>query len=105
MPHEHQKEYFSVFSEFGAMNSVLKYYRAMGKSKKFDYQPEIMLPVLFIWGNRDPAVSMDAVNLQDQFIQGYYKKIELNTGHWLLETATKEVVNHITKHLDNKKNI
>ena len=105
MPHEHQKEYFSVFSEFGAMNSVLKYYRAMGKSKKFDYQPEIMLPVLFIWGNIDPAVSRDAVNLQDQFIQGYYKKIELNTGHWLLETATKEVVSHITKHLDRRKNI
>jgi len=100
MPKNHQYEYLSVFSEFGALSAALNWYRAMGKSEKFSYKPIINLPVLFIWGNRDPAIAKASVELQDQYIQGPYKKIEMSAGHWLLERRTEEVIEAILMHIN-----
>ena len=57
------------------------------------------MPVLFIWGNRDTAVSKRAVALQDQYIKGVYKKIELDAGHWLLERRSELVTQEMLKHI------
>ncbi len=101
MPKKHQYEYLGVFSEFGALRAALNWYRAMGKSEKFSYEPIINLPVLFIWGNRDPAIAKVSVELQDQYIQGPYKKIEMNAGHWLLERRTEEVIKAMLTHINH----
>ena len=101
MPKLHKQEYLTILSEPGALTATLNWYRAIGMSKKFHYNPDIKLPVLFIWGNRDPAISKQAITLQDQYIKGVYKKIELDAGHWLLERRSKLVVRNILKHIAN----
>jgi pimeloyl-ACP methyl ester carboxylesterase len=99
MPKLHGQEYLAILSEPGALSAVLNWYRAMGLGEKFPYNADINIPVLFIWGNRDPAVSRRSVFLQDQYIKGIYKKIELDAGHWLLERRTDLVVQEMLKHI------
>ena len=99
MPELHTQEYLAILSEPGALSATLNWYRAIGMSKKFPYNPIINLPVLFIWGNRDPAISKQAITLQDQYIKGVYKKIELDAGHWLLERRSNLVIDNMLKHI------
>ena len=101
MPKSHTEEYLSILSEPGAMSATLNWYRAMKLKQDFDYHADIKVPVLFIWGNRDPAISRAAILKQDQYIHGTYKNIELDTGHWLLERRTKFVIHEILEHIKN----
>ncbi len=57
--------------------------------------PKVRLPILFIWGNHDPAVSRYAVESQRNFIEGQFDYHELNAGHWLMEEATDKVDSEI----------
>ena len=98
-PPDHVDEYLSVFAEPGALTGALNWYRAMGRGSSRPADPNIDTPVLFIWGNRDPAAGRKAVELQEQYIKGVYRKIELDAGHWLLETRTDDVVNAVLDHM------
>ncbi len=98
-PPDHLDEYLSVFAEPGALTGALNWYRAMGRGSSPPANPNIETPVLFIWGNRDPAAGRKAVELQEQYIRGVYRKIELDAGHWLLETRTDDVVNAVLEHI------
>ncbi len=102
MPTVHTDEYLQVFSKSGALTSALNWYRAMGKGIESSLDPVIEKPVLFIWGNRDPAAGRKAVELQKKYIKGSYKKVELDAGHWLLERKTDVVIESILSHI--KKN-
>ncbi len=57
------------------------------------------LPILFIWGNQDPAVGRYAVESQRNFIEGRFDYNELNAGHWLMEEATDQVDSTILQFL------
>ena len=57
-------------------------------------------PVLFIWGNQDPAVSAYAVAAQREYIQGPFREMALDAGHWLMEEQASVVVPAIVSHLD-----
>jgi pimeloyl-ACP methyl ester carboxylesterase len=83
-------EYVATFSEPGALTAALNWYRAPAG---FDVAPapKVRIPVLFIWGNRDPAVGRAAVEGQKQFIEGPLEFHEINAGHWLMEEATDQV--------------
>ena len=92
------EEYLSVFSEPGALTGALNWYRAAG----FDAPvPDlnVKLPYLFIWGNQDPAVGRAAVEGQQQYISGAFRELELDAGHWLMETHAELVVPAVLSHL------
>ncbi len=98
MPAKHQEEYLQVFSEPGALTGALSWYRAVGLGGTGRFPGEISLPVLFIWGNRDPAVGRRAVELQAPYLQGVHRVVELDAGHWLLERRTQTVVDAVLSH-------
>jgi len=100
MPADRVEDYMSALSEPGALTGVLNYYRALGLSKAFPSGPNVDKPVLFIWGNWDPAAGRKAVELQAQFIKGPYTLLELDAGHWLMETRTEEVIESVLKHIE-----
>lgn len=99
MPEAHADEYLRVFSEPGALTAILNWYRAMGVAGNRSVSAEITTPLLFVWGNRDPAAGRRAVELQDQYIKGPYEKKELDAAHWLLERRADIVVPAILEHL------
>jgi pimeloyl-ACP methyl ester carboxylesterase len=90
MSESQRAEYRAVFSEPGALTAALNWYRAPAGFNVAP-APKVRLPVLFIWGNHDPAVSRYAVESQRNFIEGPFDYHELNAGHWLMEEATDKV--------------
>ncbi len=101
MPAEHVEEYLRVFAEPGALTGALNYYRALGLSRAPSSGPNVDRPVLFIWGNRDPAAGRKAVDAQAQFIKGPYTMLELDAGHWLLERRTDVVIESVLAHIES----
>ncbi|MEM9336198.1 MAG: alpha/beta fold hydrolase [Pseudomonadota bacterium] len=99
MPEAHAAEYVAMLAEPGALTAVLNFYRAMGKGKSMASQPEIDLPVLFVWGNRDPAAGRFAAEHQTRYMRGPYRFVELDGGHWLLERRTEPVVRAVLEHI------
>jgi pimeloyl-ACP methyl ester carboxylesterase len=91
-------EYHAVFSEPGALTAALNWYRSPD-GFGVAVAPKVRLPVLFIWGNRDPAVGRYAVESQRNFIEGQFDYHELNAGHWVMEEATDEVDSTILQFL------
>jgi len=83
-------EYVATFSEPGALTAALNWYRAPSNFA-VGPAPKVRLPVLFIWGNRDPAVGRAAVEAQKEFIEGRFEFHEINAGHWLMEEATDQI--------------
>ena len=84
-------EYDAVFAEPGALTAALNWYRAPAAFVVGRAAPKVKLPILFIWGNQDPAVSRAAVDAQSQYIDGEFEYHELDAGHWLMEEATDTV--------------
>jgi pimeloyl-ACP methyl ester carboxylesterase len=97
-PTLHLDEYLAVFSEPGAMTGALNWYRA-GAAGSIAPTANVTTPILFIWGNQDQAVGRTAVEGQDAYIDGPLQEIELDTGHWLMATATGEVVDAVLAHI------
>jgi pimeloyl-ACP methyl ester carboxylesterase len=91
-------EYSAVFAEPGALTAALNWYRA-NDSFAVDAAPTVHLPVLFIWGNADPAVGSAAVAAQRDYLEGPFEYHELNAGHWLMEEATDTVDATVLKFL------
>ena len=100
MPDAHANEYLRVFSEPGALTAMLNYYRAVGSGGTGQLPAIVSTPFLFLWGNRDPAAGRRSVELQDQYIEGPFEKIELDAGHWLLERRTEAVVQAAIRHIN-----
>ncbi len=94
-------EYLAVFREPGALTGAFNWYRASADSPDSLNDPDnVTTPVLFIWGNQDQAVGRTAVEGQSAFIDGPLEEVELNTGHWLMATATEDVVTEVLAHLN-----
>jgi pimeloyl-ACP methyl ester carboxylesterase len=93
------EEYLAVFSEPGALTGALNWYRASAGEDGIGTTGTVTTPVLFIWGNQDPAVGRSAVEGQAQYIDGPLEEIELETGHWLMATAPLKVVQAVLAHV------
>lgn len=91
--------YLKVFRRKRSLTASLNYYRANFDFKKAFNIGKISTPTLFIWGNKDMALGQDAVQYGHQYIVGPYTFIELDTGHWLVQTAFKEILQQLKKHI------
>ena len=55
----------------------------------------------FIWGNQDPALGRKGTELTLHYMKGpYYRFIEIDAGHWLIQDAYVEVSEAILDHLE-----
>ena len=96
------EEYLGVMAEPGALTAALNWYRAPNALQPDEsVSMDIDLPSLFVWGNADPAVGRFAVEAQRQYMKGPFTEIELDTGHWIMETAPEPTVAAILRHLDS----
>jgi pimeloyl-ACP methyl ester carboxylesterase len=99
---EELENYLSVFRNKKCLTAALNYYRAnFGKGKGEKAGPA-RVPTLFIWGRYDLAVSASAAENNQMYVSGEYTFLELEAGHWLMQSKFTEVATAITAHL--KKN-
>lgn len=104
---EELENYLSVFRRKESLTAALNYYRAnIGKGKNTLIGP-VEAPVLFIWGNRDLAIGAFAAKGNHEYMVGEYTYLEVDGGHWLMQTNYSEVeeaiVSHISKYGSAKK--
>ena len=98
---EQLDEYLALFSEPGALTAALNWYRAATPGALPN--PQVTRPVLFIWGNQDPAVGRAAVDGQRPHLPDDYTELELDAGHWLMETHAEVVVSAVLEYLQKRR--
>ena len=96
---EELDHYLSVFRNKPCLTGALNYYRANlrgGKRQQIGY---IETPTLFFWGKNDLAVGEAAAKGTREYMKGEYTFLELEGGHWLIQTNFNEVQYAVEKHL------
>lgn len=72
------------FSEPGAMTASLNWYRAMGSDMA--RLPNVTVPTTYVWGNDDMAAGRVGAEMCASFVDGDYRFVEIEAGHWLPDT-------------------
>jgi len=96
------KAYLQVLSQHGALTAAINWYRAnyksLGQTDKF--RNRVSTPTLFIWGRNDPAILQNAASGNKSYIDGEYREVFLDSGHWLLQESYVEVSRAIVEMLN-----
>jgi pimeloyl-ACP methyl ester carboxylesterase len=101
---EHREEeinaYLDLFRRENALTSAINWYRAnyklIAEGKDIGL---IKVPVLFIWGKNDFALLRSGADWTKDYVENYYRFVELNASHWLIQESYEEVFSEITSHL------
>ena len=96
---EELDHYLSVFRNKPSLTGALNYYRANLRRGKNQHIGDIETPTLFIWGKKDLAVGEVAATGTKKYMKGDYTFLELEGGHWLIQTNYNEVQHVVEKHL------
>ena len=96
---EEVEEYLRVLRQPGALTGALNWYRG---GLTVDRQPigQISVPTLLIWGNRDQAIGRPGVTATPPLMDGPYRLVELDAGHWLIQEAEADVLRETLAHLE-----
>ncbi len=101
-------DYLQVFRNPKQLTASLNYYRSnyklLKKAAKNQILGDINVPTLFIWGNKDIAIGSYSVNESHQYMKNDYEFIELDSGHWLIQTNYPELQKAISSHILRNKN-
>ncbi len=96
-------EYKKAWSEPGALNSAINYYRAnivkrlFGKSSM---EEKIKVPTLFIYGEKDSAILPETVAGVGKFIDAPFSEIRIpDAGHWVQQEAAEIVTDSLREFL------
>jgi pimeloyl-ACP methyl ester carboxylesterase len=96
-------EYLAAFAEPGALTAALNWYRATAfhPLEEDSMAIPVSTPTLFIWGNRDQAIAASGVAAQQAYLEGPYREVELDAGHWLVNEAADTVLAELLGHLSS----
>ncbi|MCW5517957.1 alpha/beta fold hydrolase [Muriicola sp. Z0-33] len=102
---EHEEEeitsYIDLFSQTNALTSAINWYRAnYNMFSEGVNTGTIDVPVLFVWGNKDSALRRSGVEWTQDYVSNYYRFVELDAGHWLIQESYEEVQKEILLHLE-----
>jgi len=94
------QEYLRVFRQEGALTGALNWYRG-SMSGASPRQPIGMIsnPTLMIWGNQDQAIGRKSIDATPALMSGYYRLLELDAGHWLIQEAEDAIADAVITHL------
>lgn len=93
-------DYMTIYSQPEARTATVNWYRAMFQvAPTFEYG-DLTTPVLYIWGNQDIALGRTGAEMTAKFMKGYYKFVELDAGHWLMQFNEPEVSEMIMDHFE-----
>ncbi len=99
-------EYLTTFAEKSARTAAINWYRAKYKQalgQVYFEEPvpygDVELPVLFIWGKKDLYTAPVGVEAGHKYMKGYYRFIQIDAGHWLMEFNTDFCVKQMLEHV------
>lgn len=80
--------YYKLFPQKHVLTGAINWYRA--NFDAFDQGinlPAVTVPTLFIWGNKDRALQRSGVEMTKEYAEDYYRFVELEAGHWLIQES------------------
>ncbi|MGI9530532.1 alpha/beta fold hydrolase [Lutimonas sp.] len=93
----------SIFKNPKQLSASINYYRGNYKDLKVAAERPVLgnidVPTLFIWGNKDLAIGRYAVDESHVYMKNDYDFIELDAGHWLIQTEYDHLKKAITEHI------
>ncbi len=96
-------DYLQVFRNPKQLTASLNYYRCNYKHLKKAANENILgninVPTLFIWGKKDMAIGAYSVKESHQYMKNDYEFLELDSGHWLIQTNYPELEKAIMAHI------
>ena len=95
---EQVEEYLRVLRQPGALTGALNWYRG-GFSEERQPVGRIAVPTLLIWGNQDQAIGRPGVDATPPLMDGPYRLLELDAGHWLIQEAQADVLRETLAHI------
>jgi pimeloyl-ACP methyl ester carboxylesterase len=103
LPEAQQAEYLAVFSEPGAMNASLNWYRAITLSLGSDtgsIEGAVEVPTLFLYGAREGWVTDAALERQRKLVTGPYRELEVDAGHFVVREQPEVVAEAVLAQID-----
>lgn len=95
--------YLAVFKNKAQLTATLNYYRSNYRLLKMAAKTEILgdieVPTLFIWGKDDMAIGETAVEDSHKYVKTDYQFLELDAGHWLIQTRYSVIKEAFINHL------
>ena len=95
---EQVEEYVRVLSQPGALTGALNWYRG-GITPDRKPVGKISVPTVLIWGNQDSAIGRPGVTATPPLMEGPYRLVELDVGHWLIQEAEADVLGETLAHI------
>lgn len=96
--------YIKLFSQKNALTNAINWYRAnYGLLTNGSDIGKVSVPVLFLWGTKDVALLRSGAELTQNYVSDYYKLVELNASHWLIQEVYDEVLTELSTHLSKFK--
>ena len=96
---EQVEEYVRVLSQPGALTGALNWYRG-GLTPDRKPVGKISVPTVLIWGNQDSAIGRPGVTATPPLMDGPYRLVELDAGHWLIQEAEADVLRETLAHIE-----
>jgi pimeloyl-ACP methyl ester carboxylesterase len=87
--------YLATFAERDALDAAMNWYRAAasGDGLRASDTPEVVVPVLYLWGTADQTVGRRAAELTAEHVRGPYRFVEIEgAGHFLTDDVGASVV-------------
>lgn len=96
---EQVEEYLRVLRQPGALTGALNWYRG-GFDEERQAVGRVSVPTLLIWGNQDQAIGRPGVTATPPLMDGPYRLLELDAGHWLIQEAEADVLRETLAHIE-----
>ena len=97
---ESASKYAARLREPGALTGALNWYRALPFNVTSGRVPPIAVPTLYVWSDKDVALSRWAAERTARYVSGPYRFLELpGVSHWIPEEAPDALTDALLPHL------
>jgi pimeloyl-ACP methyl ester carboxylesterase len=91
--------YVEAFSDRAALTGLLNWYRA-GEPTWDEGLGPVIVPTLYCWGSKDPALGRAAAEATADWVEGPYRfEVFEGAGHWLPEQGGERLESLLLAHL------
>jgi pimeloyl-ACP methyl ester carboxylesterase len=93
-------KYAARLREPGALTGALNWYRALPFNVTSGRVPPIAVPTLYVWSDKDVALSRWAAERTARYVSGPYRFLQLpGVSHWIPEEAPDALTDALLPHL------
>ena len=100
---EHAAAFTTAMQEPGALTAAISWYRGASTRALVTLPDVTEVPVLYVWGSRDIALSRAAAEATERHVRSTYRFVALEGAtHWLPQEHADDVLPPLLEHLSGR---